>query len=185
MTVLPNGTDTVPPTPVAQMTASAISFDRATLSCTAAGDNIGVTNYRIIATHFGLPGQPNHVVTLNVSGANLATPLAGLLPSAGYTAAITPSDAALNVGPSTQIFFTTLTLPVNNLHLSTGATPGTLALDWSGSAAQWSYVIEATDSLAIPHWQPISAVGGCTHFDLTPTPGATQGFYRVIATTVP
>ena len=181
VTVLPNGTDTIPPTPVAQLTASAISFDRCTLSWTAAGDNIGVTNYHIVATHFGVP---NSIVTLNIPGTALTTPLTGLLPSAGYTVAITPSDAAGNVGPATSIFFTTLPQPVTNLRLSAGPTAGTFALDWSGGGSQWSYVVEATDSLATPSWVPISASSSNTHFIITPTPGAPMGFFRVKATTV-
>ncbi len=181
VTVLPNGTDTIPPTPVAQLTASAISFDRCTLSWTAAGDNIGVTNYRIVATHFGVP---NHVVTLNIPGNTLTTPLTGLLASAGYTVAITPSDAAGNIGPSTSIFFTTLTQPVTNFRLSAGTTASTFALDWNGGGSQWSYVVESTDSLATPNWVPISASSSSTHFVITPAVGAPMGFFRVKATTV-
>ena len=71
--VLPNGTDFVPPTPVAQMTASAISYDRCPLSWTPAGDNIGVANYRLVASHFGASG--NHVVTLDVPGTTTNTTL--------------------------------------------------------------------------------------------------------------
>ena len=64
-----NGTtDTIPPTPVAQMTASAIFFD----SWTPAGHHIGVANYRIVATHFGLPGQANHVTTLPMPVTNFS-----------------------------------------------------------------------------------------------------------------
>ena len=181
VTVLPNGTDTIPPTPVAQLTASAISFDRCTLSWTAAGDNIGVTNYHLVATHFGVP---NSIVTLNIPGNTLTTPLTGLLPSAGYTVAITPSDAAGNIGPATSIFFTTLSVPFNQPRVSAGAIPGTLALDWTGGGSQWSYVVESTDSLAIPNWQPISGAISGNHFDITPTPGASMGFYRVKATFV-
>ena len=107
--VLPNGTDTVAPTPVAQMTASGISFDRCNLSWTPAGDNIGVVNYHLVATHFG--ATSNHVVTLNVPGANTTTGLSGLLPASGYTVTITPSDAAGNTGSSTSIFLTTLAQP--------------------------------------------------------------------------
>ena len=181
VTVLPNGTDTIPPTPVAQLTASAISFDHCTLSWTAAGDNIGVTNYHIVATHFGVP---NSIVTLNIPGNTLTTPLTGLLASAGYTVAITPSDAAGNTGPSTSIFFTTLTRPFNQPRVSAGALPGTLALDWAGGSSQWSYVVESSDSLAPPNWQQISSALSGNHFDITPTPGALMGFYRVKATFV-
>ena len=181
VTVLPNGTDTIPPTPVAQLTASAISFDRCTLSWTPAGDNIGVTNYRIVATHFGVPNQ---IVTRNIPGNTLTTPLTGLLASAGYTVAITPSDAAGNAGPATSIFFTTLSLPFDQPRVSAGAIPGTLALDWGGGGSQWSYVVESTDSLAIPNWQQISGAMSGNHFDITPIPRASMGFYRVKATYV-
>ena len=190
VTVLPNGTDTVPPTPVAQMTASAISFDGCTLSWTAAGDNIGVTNYQIVATHFGLPGQPNHVVALNVSGATLTTPLTGLLPGAGYTVSIRASDAAGNIGPVTQMFFTTLLHPfppgAELPHLSAGATPGTLSLDWTNPTGQWRFTVETTDSLSNPNWVPVPPASQwpstATHFTITRDPLLRQAFFRVTAT---
>ena len=190
VTVLPAGTDTVPPTPVAQMTASAISFDHATLSWTPAGDNIGVTNYHLIATHFGLPGQPNHVVTLDVSGTTLTTPLTGLLPGAGYTVSIRASDAAGNTGPATQMFFTTLLHPfppgAELPHLSAGATPGTLSLDWTNPTGQWRFTVEMTDSLSNPNWQPVPPANQwpstTTHFTITHDPLLRQAFFRVTAT---
>ena len=101
VTVLPNGTDTVPPTPVAQLTASGISFDHATLSWTAAGDNIGIANYHIVATHFGVPNQ---VLTLDVPGANLTTPLTALLPAAGYVFTMPPQPPQPPVLPVINIY---------------------------------------------------------------------------------
>ena len=186
VTVLPNGTDTFPPTPVAQMTASAISFDHCTLSWTPAGDNIGVTNYHIVATHFGLPGLPNHVITLDVPGTTLTTPLTGLLPSSGYNVSITPSDAAGNVGPSTSIlFFATLTEPFVNVRMSPGTAHGTLALDWETAGAGWLFTVEYTDSLASPNWQPVAPVtqwpSAITHFVVTPEPGVQSRFFRLRA----
>ena len=185
VTVLPNGTDTVPPTPVAQLTASAIAPDHATLTWTPAGDNIGVTNYHIVATHFGLPGQPNQVVTLDTSGANLTTPLAGLLPAAGYTTTITPSDAAGNTGPATQIFFTTLTQPFADFHMSAGAAPGTLAFDWTSFGSQWVFLLETSSDLSPGSWQPLNAPSGLTHLEITPNPAAPRAFYRMTATPAP
>ena len=190
VTVLPNGTDTVPPTPVAQMTASAISFDRCTLTWTPAGDNIGVTNYHIVATHFGVPGQPNHIVTLDIPGANLTTLLTGLLPASGYNVSITPSDAAGNIGPTTStLVFSTLTEPFVNFRMASGTARGTLALDWQTAGAQWLFTVEYTDSLATPNWQPVIPAAqwpsAITHFVVTPDAGVLSRFYRVKATPAP
>ncbi|MCX6873699.1 MAG: putative Ig domain-containing protein [Verrucomicrobia bacterium] len=186
VTVLPHGTDTVKPTPVAQMTASAISFDHCTLSWTPAGDNIGVTNYHLVATHFGLPGLPNHVITLDVPGTNLTTPLTGLLPASGYNVSITPSDAAGNVGPSTStLVFSTLTQPGVNFRIAPGTAHGTLSLDWETAGAQWLFTVEYTDSLASPNWQPVAPVtqwpSAITHFVVTPEPGVPSRFFRLRA----
>ncbi len=190
VTVLPNGTDTVKPTPVAQMTASAVSFDRCTLSWTPAGDNIGVTNYHIVATHFGLPGLPNHIVTLDIPGTDLTTPLTGLLPAAGYNVSITPSDAAGNIGPTTStLVFSTLTQPFVNFRMAPGTAHGTLALDWETAGAQWLFTVEYTDSLATPNWQPVVPVAqwpsAATHFVAAPDPAVPMRFYRVKATAQP
>ncbi len=186
--VLPNGTDTIPPTPVAQITPTAISFDSATLSWTAAGDNIGVTNYHIVATHFGLPGQPNQVIALDIPGAILTTPLTGLLPGVGYNVSIRASDAAGNVGASTQIFFTTLTHPfppgATLPHLSLGTEPGTLSLDWTNGSSQWLFTVESTPSLNNPNWVPITPASAITHFTIINDPLIKQAFFRVTATPV-
>lgn len=175
--VLPNGTDTIAPTPVAQMTASGISFDRANLSWTPAGDNIGVVNYHLVATHFG--ATSNHVVTLDVPGANTNTVLSGLLANAGYTVVITPSDAANNVGSSTSIFLTTLVKPNVTLKLSNGSTPGTLALNWNGLGAQWKFTVESSDSLATPNWAAVAPASLATN--LLVTPSGPAKFYRVMS----
>jgi len=151
--VLPNGTDFIPPTPVAQMTASGIADDHCNLNWTPAGDNIGVANYRLVATHFG--ATSNHVVTLNVPGASTNTVLSGLLPASGYTVVITPSDAANNVGSPTSIFLTTLVQPNTILHLARGLTPGTVALNWNNAGSQWKYTVEASVSLVTPAWSPV------------------------------
>jgi len=180
--VLPNGTDTVAPTPVAQMTASGISFDRCNLSWTPAGDNIGVVNYHLVATHFG--ATSNHVVTLNVPGANTTTGLSGLLPASGYTVTITPSDAAGNTGSSTSIFLTTLAQPNMTLHIANGQTPGTLALSWNGFGAQWKFTVESSDSLTSSNWSAVAPANQWPGFatNLVVTPGGPMKFFRVNAT---
>ena len=175
--VLPNGTDTVPPTPVAQMTASGISFDRCNLNWTPAGDNIGVVNYHLVATHFG--ATSNHVVTLDVPGLNTNTVLSGLLANAGYTVVITPSDAANNVGSSTSIFLTTLVQPNVTLKLSNGSTPGTLAINWNGLGAQWKFTVESSDSLATPNWAAVAPASLATN--LLVTPSGPAKFYRIMS----
>ena len=180
--VLPNGTDTVAPTPVAQMTASGISFDRCNLSWTPAGDNIGVVNYHLVATHFG--ATSNHVVTLNVPGANTTTGLSGLLPASGYTVTITPSDAAGNTGSSTSIFLTTLAQPNMTLHIANGQTPGTLALSWNSFGAQWKFTVESSDSLTSSNWSAVAPANQWPGFatNLVVTPGGPMKFFRVNAT---
>jgi len=178
--VLPNGTDTVPPTPVAQMMAGGISFDRCNLSWTPAGDNIGVVNYHLVATHFG--ATSNHVVTLDVPGSSTNTLLSGLLANAGYTVVITPFDAANNVGGATSIFLTTLVQPSVTLKLSGGNTPGTLALSWNGFGAQWKFIVESSDSLVTPNWVAVSTASLDTN--LVVTPSGPVKFYRVVSSPV-
>jgi hypothetical protein len=184
--VLPAGTDLIPPTPVAQMVASAVSFDRCALGWTPAGDNIGIANYFIQATHFGAPGQTNQVVTMNVTGANTNTVLAGLLPSSGYTISITPSDAAGNVGGATAIFLTTLPRPLVNLSLAPGLAPGMLALNWNGYGLQWAFTVESADSLTPPNWTPVAPTNQWPNFDTSfifaPAASAPLRLYRVNAT---
>ena len=187
VTVLPNGTDTVKPTPVAQITASGVSFNQCMLNWTAAGDNIGVTNYHIVATHFGLPGVGNHVITLDIPGNTLTTPLTGLLAASGYNISITPSDAAGNVGPTTStLAFSTLTQPAVNFRMSPGAAAGTLSLDWQNAGSDWLFTVEYTDSLAVQNWQPVVPASqwpsAITHFSVTPEAGVATRFYRVRAT---
>ncbi len=184
VTVQPAGFDPLPPTPVGLLSASAISFDRCTLTWTPAGDNIGVTNYAITATHFGAPGQANQVITLNVPGSTLTTSLNGLLPGAGYTVSIRPSDAAGNIGPATSIFLTTLHLPLAAFRASPGAAAGTLSLDWVNFGAEWIYAVEYSDSLTAPVWQAVGIPLTGTHLDVTPPAGATHAFYRVRATPI-
>ncbi len=176
--VLPNGTDTVPPTPVAQMTARGISFDRCNLAWTPAGDNIGVVNYHLVATHFG--ATSNHVVTLDVNGANTNTVLSGLLANAGYTTVINAADAAGNVSSPTSIFFTTLVQPNVTLKISNGATPGTLALSWNGFGAQWKFAVESSDSLTAPNWTALAPASTATN--LVVTPNAAMKFFRINST---
>ncbi|MGB8168344.1 MAG: kelch repeat-containing protein [Chthoniobacteraceae bacterium] len=190
VTVLPNGTDTVPPTAVAQITASNVSFDHCTLTWTPAGDNIGVTNYHIVATHFAQPGVPNHIVTVDIPGDTLATPLTGLLAASIYNVSITPSDAAGNVGPTTSsLVFTTLTQPFVNFRTSPGVAHGTMSLDWQNAGPAWLFTVEYTDSLATPNWQPVAPVGqwpsAITHFVSTPDPAVPSRFFRVKATAAP
>lgn len=182
--VLPGTTDTVPPTPVAQLTASGISFDRCNLSWTPAGDNVGVVNYHLVATHFAAPS--NQVVTLDVPGANTNTTFTGLLANAGYTTVITASDAAGNVSQPTSIFFTTLVTPNVTLKIANGNSPGTLAISWNGYGAQWKFTVESSDSLTSPNWSPVAptnqwpALG--TNLVTTPDVVSPQKFFRVNAT---
>ena len=180
--VLPNGTDTVAPTPVAQMTSSGISFDRCNLNWTPAGDNIGVMNYHLVATHFG--ATSNHIVTLDAPGANTNTVLSGLLANAGYTTVITASDAAGNVSSPTSVFFTTLVQPNVTLKISNGITPGTLALSWKGFSAQWKFTVESSDSLTSPNWTAVSPTNQwpSTVTNLIVTPNAPVKFYRINVT---
>ncbi len=180
--VLPNGTDFVPPTPVAQMTASAISFDRCNLGWTPAGDNIGVANYHIVAAHFAVTA--NHVVTLDVPGAATNTVLAGLLSASGYTVIITPSDAAGNVGPSTSIFFTTLPGPNITLRFAPGQQPGTLLLSWNRPDEASQFTVESSDSLSSPNWAPLAPTNQwptATTQLAVPAEGSAR-FFRVRAT---
>jgi probable HAF family extracellular repeat protein len=194
--VLPGATDLVPPTPVALLTASGITNDRCNLSWTPAGDNIGVVNYHLVATHFD--AVANQVITLDVPGANTNTVLTGLFASAGYTVTITPSDAAGNVGGATGIFFTTLadtnaaqvvTPPVVNMTLTPSATPGTLSLNWNGAGAQWNFTVEVSDSLAAPNWRPVAPTNQWpstgTNYLVTPIPTAPNQYFRVKATLAP
>jgi probable HAF family extracellular repeat protein len=180
LVVLPTTTDLIPPTPVGLMTASGISFDRCSLSWTPAGDNVGVVNYHLVATHFG--ATSNHVVTLDVPGANTNTVLSGLLAAAGYTIVITASDAAGNVSSPTSIFMTTLVQPNVTLHLE----PGTLALNWNGFGAQWKFTVESSDSLASPNWSAVAPTNQwpsfSTNLAVTPDASAPIRFYRVNAT---
>ena len=182
--VLPGATDLVPPTPVALLTASGIANDRCNLAWTPAGDNVGVVNYHFVATHFG--ATSNHVVTLDVSGANTNAALLGLLSSAGYTVAITPRDAAGNVGGATSIFLTTLATPNVTMTLSPGVAPGTLSLNWNNAGGQWQFTVEVSDSLTSPNWQPVAptnqwpATG--TSYLVMPVPTEPNKYFRVKAT---
>jgi hypothetical protein len=156
LVVLPNGTDFIPPTPVAQMTASAISFDQCTLEWTPAGDNIGIAKYHLVATHFG--AASNHVVELDVPGSTTQAVLSGLLPGSGYTVVITPSDAALLAGSPTSIFLTTLARPEVVTHLVGGLEPGSLTLLWNSPTGAWKFTVESADSLLAPNWLPLEPV---------------------------
>jgi hypothetical protein len=180
--VLPNGTDTVPPTPVAQMTASGIVNDRCNLAWTPAGDNIGVVNYHLVATHFG--ATSNHVVTVNVPGANTNTVLSGLLANAGYTIVITASDAAGNVSSPTSIFLTTLVPGNATLKLTPGVAPGTLALSWNGFGAQWKFTVESSDSMTAPNWSAVTPTNQWPSLgtNLLGTPNGAMKFFRIVST---
>ena len=180
--VLPNGTDFIPPTPVAQMIASGIAADHCNLTWTPAGDNIGVVNYHLVATHFG--ATSNHVVMLDVPGTNTSTVLSGLLAASGYTVVITPSDAANNVGSSTSIFLTTLVQPNAMLRLAGGQSPGTLALNWNGAGSQWKYTVESSDSLDAPNWTAVTPTNQWPSLttNLIVTTGGPLKYFRVKAT---
>ena len=181
--VLPGGTDLVAPTPVAQMTASGISFDRCNLAWTPAGDNVGVVNYFIKATHFGTPS--NHIVTMNVPGISNNCILGGLLPSAGYTVSITPSDAAGNAGSATSIFLTTLQQPNIVVHLIPGATPGTISLNWNGYGNQWQFTVECVNAMNSTNWAPVVSSNqwptSATNVIVPVGPSDAQMFFRVKA----
>ena len=179
--VLPNGTDFVAPTPVAQMTAREIGFDHIALDWTPAGDNIGIANYHIVATHFG--ATSNQVLTLNIPGANTNALLSGLLPASGYTIVITPSDAAGNIGGSTSIFASTSVRPNLSLALTPGVTPGTLMLTWAALTSQSLFIVESSDSLTTPNWQPIAPATQwpIANTSFVTTPDGSARFYRLIS----
>ncbi|MEI6075595.1 MAG: kelch repeat-containing protein [Verrucomicrobiota bacterium] len=182
--VLPATTDFNPPTPVGLMTAGGISFDRCNLAWTPAGDNVGVVNYHLVATHFG--ATSNHVVTLNVPGGNTNTVLTGLFPASGYTVSITPSDAAGNIGGTMSIFLVTLAQPNVTLHVASGIAPGTLTLNWNGLGTQWKFTLESSDSLTVPNWSAVAPAyqwpSMATNLVVLPDPLVPTRFYRVNAT---
>ena len=70
-------------------------------------------------------------------------------------------------------------------HISLGATPGTLSLDWSVPDCQWRFTVQFTDSLNNPNWQPVAPASQWpsvnTHFMITHDPLLKQGFFRVVA----
>ena len=181
VTVLPGATDLVPPTPVALLTASGIANDRCNLSWTPAGDNVGVVHYHLVATHFG--ATSNHIVTLNVPGANTDTVLSGLLANAGYTTVITASDAAGNVSQPTSIFLTTLATPNVTLHIANGFARGTLDFSWNGAGAQWKCTLETSESLTTPSWTPLAIPivwpTFATNVSVTIDPNSPSLFYRI------
>ena len=182
--VLPSATDLIPPTPVAVLTSSGIANDRCNLTWTPAGDNIGVANYHLVATHFG--AISNHVVTLDVPGSNTHTAMTGLLAAAGYTIGITPSDAAGNVGGTTSIFITTLAQPTVTLTLLRGAAPNTLTIDWAGYGTTWAFTLESSDSLSSPNWTPVAPISDwptfATHRTVAMDAASTARFYRITVT---
>jgi hypothetical protein len=179
--VLPNGTDFIPPTPVAQMTASLIASDRCNLAWTPAGDNIGVARYHLVATHFGSPS--NHVASLSLEGTITSTVLTGLLASAGYTIVITAEDAAGNVSSPTSIFLTTLAQPTLTMRLTPGVASGNLNLSWNNPGTQFKFIVESSDSATSLNWQPVAPASqwpiAATSFVITPTQPAQ--FFRIKA----
>lgn len=106
------------------------------------------------------------------------------LANAGYTVAITPSDAANNVGGSTSIFLTTLAQPNVTLHIANGIAPGTLALNWNGYGTQWKFTVESSDSLVSPNWAAVAPTNQWPAFstNVVVTSSGPVKFYRINAT---
>lgn len=169
--VLPSTTDTLAPTPVGLLVAEGTTWDRCRLRWTPAGDNIGIGTYTIKAIHVGGLGSTNHVLNLTLDGGTTNTVLAGLLPSAGYTITITPTDTSGNVGPSTSVFTTTTAQPSLALSISRGATPETLQLSWAGVSPTVQVAVEASDSVAPLQWVTVMA----------PRPGVLSGMSATLS----
>ncbi len=181
--VFPQGSDFVAPSPVPFLEATSISNDRCTLHWTPAVDNFGVANYRIQATHFGLPGQPNLVVITNVPGSTDTLILTGLIPSAAYSVTITPSDSSGNTGSSTGILVTTIAKPEIPLVVQTAATPGFVNLSWGSPGPAWVVTLESSDSLAGSAWTPLDIgipwPATITQAQVAVDPSSLMRFFRV------
>lgn len=183
--VLPPTTDTVAPTPVGAITASAITADSMQLNWTPAGDNLGIAKYALQAVHIGAVGQSNHVVAVTVPGALTQTMLTGLLPGAGYTVVIVAFDAAGNRSLPTQIFVTTqrtLGVPVR---AQLGVVPGTLDLAWPAADPAALYTLESSPALGDGGWTPVESAqpwpSASTNATVTLDAGAVLKLFRVRA----
>ncbi|MGW0058750.1 endo-1,4-beta-xylanase [Streptosporangium sandarakinum] len=113
----PDPSDTTPPTAPGRPSVSAVTSSGATLTWTAATDNVGVTGYDVYSgtTRLG-----------SATGTSLT--LTGLTPSTAYTVHVVARDAAGNTSPASgTVGFTTLA------GQSTGCTPSyKLVNSWQG-----------------------------------------------------
>ncbi|GGQ04584.1 endo-1,4-beta-xylanase [Streptosporangium pseudovulgare] len=113
----PDPSDTTPPTAPGRPSVSAVTSSGATLTWTAATDNVGVTGYDVYSgtTRLG-----------SATGTSLT--LTGLTPNTAYTVHVVARDAAGNTSPASgTVDFTTLA------GQSTGCTPSyRLVNSWPG-----------------------------------------------------
>ncbi|MGW4110960.1 glycoside hydrolase family 9 protein [Actinosynnema sp. NPDC004786] len=124
ITVADNG-DRQAPTVPGGLTASAISSTGATLTWTAATDNVGVTGYDVL--------RPDGTVAATTTG--VSHQLTGLAADTSYTFAVRARDAAGNTSAaSTAVTFRT----------RTGGVTGTLAVQQRGNGGATANQIGAT-----------------------------------------
>jgi hypothetical protein len=125
--------DTAPPTAVGSLTATALTSTSARLSWTAAGDDFGVTGYRISRA-----GRSD----VNVS----AGPWTDTALAAGgtYTWTVLAFDAAGNLGPTTSV---SVTMPAGDVAAPTAPTNFTVTNSRAGRAAlKWGI---STDNVKV------------------------------------
>ncbi len=140
-TTLDNCAPTAPGTP----TASNVSGTSATMSWSAASDNVGVTGYR-----YRLNGG-----SWNTLGAVTSKSLTGLSCSTTYTFEIQARDAAGNWGPSSSRSFTTL----DRCAPSAPGTPTFSNIAGTSATASWA---AASDNVGVTGYR-YSLNGGAFH----------------------
>ncbi|NUT20932.1 MAG: beta-glucosidase [Hamadaea sp.] len=129
--------DTSPPTAPGTPTASAITSSGATLTWSAASDNVGVTGYDVL----------NGSTVIGTSGTTSAV-LTGLTPSTAYSLTVRARDAAGNLSPSSApVTFTTS-------GTGGGSTCKVVytANDWGGGGFGASIAITNTGTTTITSW---------------------------------
>lgn len=94
--------DTTPPGSPGVPSITNLVYNGGTATWTAAGDNIGVTNYQ-----YEILQGSTVVITWTVTGNVLTTSFTGLAPVTQYTFSVRALDAALNAGPAASALFTT------------------------------------------------------------------------------
>lgn len=164
--------DTTPPTAPAGLTATATGATTASLSWTAATDDVGVTGYTIVRD-----GTPVAVV----SGGTTSYADTGLIPGTAYTYEVTASDAAGNVSqPGNQAPVTTdpdTTLP------TTPGTPVATSITSSQAGLTWT---ASTDNIGVLRYDivrngsVIASVSGTSYTDATVAGGSVYT-YQVVA----